>query len=72
MNPPNNFKNINPENWEVAAAQHADGIPAKRLGRPKEVALLVAFLLSGEAAFINGVTIPIDGGQGASQYSRKN
>jgi NAD(P)-dependent dehydrogenase (short-subunit alcohol dehydrogenase family) len=68
----NNFKNVNPENWGVAAAQHADGIPAKRLGKPKEVACLVAFLLSGEAAFINGVTIPIDGGQGASQYSRKN
>ena len=66
----NNFKHANPENWQTAADKHAERIPAKRLGRPEEVACLVAFLLSGEAAFINGVTIPIDGGQGASQYSR--
>jgi NAD(P)-dependent dehydrogenase (short-subunit alcohol dehydrogenase family) len=66
----NNFKNENSVDWEKSAAKHAQGIPAKRLGKPEEVANLVAFLLSGEAAFINGVTIPIDGGQGASQYSR--
>jgi NAD(P)-dependent dehydrogenase (short-subunit alcohol dehydrogenase family) len=65
-----NFKNKNKDDWEESAAKHAHGIPAKRLGKPEEVAHLVAFLLSGESAFINGVTIPIDGGQGASQYSR--
>jgi NAD(P)-dependent dehydrogenase (short-subunit alcohol dehydrogenase family) len=35
----------------------------KRFGKPEEVASLAAFLLSDEAAFINAVVIPIDGGQ---------
>lgn len=37
-------------------------IPARRLGKPEEIAALVAFLASERAAFINGTTIQIDGG----------
>ena len=37
-------------------------VPARRWGRPDEVANLVAFLASDEAAFINGVTVDINGG----------
>jgi 3-oxoacyl-[acyl-carrier protein] reductase len=37
-------------------------IPLSRLGRPEEVAHLVGFLLSEEAAYITGAVIPIDGG----------
>jgi NAD(P)-dependent dehydrogenase (short-subunit alcohol dehydrogenase family) len=40
-------------------------IPLARLGRPEDVAHLVAFLASDEAAFISGAAIPIDGGTAA-------
>lgn len=40
-------------------------IPLRRLGKPEEVANLVAFLASDEAAFITGTIIPIDGGTAA-------
>lgn len=37
-------------------------IPLRRPGQPAEIASVVAFLLSDEAAFINGAVIPVDGG----------
>jgi 3-oxoacyl-[acyl-carrier protein] reductase len=37
--------------------------PLGRLGKPEEIAALVAFLASDEAAFITGQTIVIDGGR---------
>jgi NAD(P)-dependent dehydrogenase (short-subunit alcohol dehydrogenase family) len=39
--------------------------PLGRLGRPEEVADVVAFLLSDRAAFVHGAIIPIDGGRSA-------
>ena len=38
-------------------------IPMGRLGKPDEVAGLVAYLASDEAAFLTGANIAINGGQ---------
>jgi acetoacetyl-CoA reductase len=38
-------------------------IPVGRLGRSEEIAMLVKFLLSEDAAFITGETVSINGGQ---------
>jgi 3-oxoacyl-[acyl-carrier protein] reductase len=36
--------------------------PVGRMATPQEVGYLVAFLMSDEAAYVNGAVIPIDGG----------
>ena len=36
--------------------------PYGRLGRPDEVARAVAYLASDDAAYVNGATLPVDGG----------
>ncbi|MDX6723273.1 MAG: 3-oxoacyl-[acyl-carrier protein] reductase [Solirubrobacteraceae bacterium] len=40
-------------------------VPAGRVGRPEEVAAAVAFLVSEDAAYVNGATLAVDGGLGA-------
>ena len=49
------------ESLEAAKALMTASIPAGRYGSPEEVAALVAFLSSDEAAFINGSVYTIDG-----------
>jgi 3-oxoacyl-[acyl-carrier protein] reductase len=47
---------------EDAYAEWERHIPAGRLGEPRELAALVAFLASTRAAYITGTSIPVDGG----------
>lgn len=44
--------------WETLSHRQ----PVGRIAKPEEIAGLVAFLLSDEAAYITGALIPIDGG----------
>jgi acetoacetyl-CoA reductase len=48
---------------EVLDSKIIPQIPIGRLGRPEEVAGLVAYLASEEAAFVTGANIAINGGQ---------
>jgi NAD(P)-dependent dehydrogenase (short-subunit alcohol dehydrogenase family) len=36
--------------------------PMKRFGQPEEIGGPVVFLVSPAASFVNGVTLPVDGG----------
>ena len=50
------------DNKEEMRAQLRARQPVGRLGRPEEIASLVRYLASDEAAFVNGALFPIDGG----------
>ncbi len=46
---------------EVLALQ-GRAVPLGRIGRPEELGAVVAFLASEQASYINGVSLPVDGG----------
>lgn len=48
---------------EMEALDH-DGCLMRRLGRPDEVAAVIAFLASSDASYLTATTVHVDGGQG--------
>lgn len=57
------FNQVNPEDPKAAEKEYASRNPTKRLGDPKDVGSLVAYLLSDENGYVSGQVIAIDGGE---------
>lgn len=53
---------------KMMAERTRRSVPLKRFGTPEEVAGLAYFLLSEDAAYINGEVVTIDGGQWLNQF----
>lgn len=52
-------------NWdgrEDELRRAADAYPLGRVGRPADIAAAVAYLASTDAAWVTGITLPVDGG----------
>ena len=47
---------------QVARDNYTRAVPAKRYGVPAEIAAVVGFLCSEQASYVNGQTVPVDGG----------
>jgi 3-oxoacyl-[acyl-carrier protein] reductase len=58
----------NAQTLEEAMAQRSKEIPLGRIGKPEELAALVAFLASPLAGYITGTTIQVDGGAIKAPY----
>lgn len=57
-----NFRNLVLGDADLDGKQYFEKVPMKRGGSPEEVANTCLFLCSGQADYINGTTIEIDGG----------
>jgi 3-oxoacyl-[acyl-carrier protein] reductase len=48
---------------EIIEKEMIESIPARRFGVASEIATVAAFLASPAASYVNGVSIPVDGGK---------
>jgi 3-oxoacyl-[acyl-carrier protein] reductase len=51
------------DSYEAGLAAWAEDIPLDRIGAPAELGDVVAFLSSERASFVNGASVPVDGGR---------
>ncbi|MFB6120056.1 MAG: SDR family oxidoreductase [Halobacteriaceae archaeon] len=51
------------EDYEAGLADKAASVPLDRVGDPRELGDVVAFLASERASFVTGTAIPVDGGR---------
>jgi 3-oxoacyl-[acyl-carrier protein] reductase len=62
----NNKSNKTGVSLDEVEKEMLEEIPAKRFGKPEEIAAMVAFLASPAAGYVNGTSIPVDGGRTGS------
>ncbi|ELZ90235.1 SDR family oxidoreductase [Haloferax sulfurifontis] len=51
------------DTYEEGLSSWSDGIPLGRVGDPRELGDVVAFLASDRASFVTGACVPVDGGR---------
>lgn len=54
------------DSYEGGLDAKGDSNPLDRIGNPMELGDVVAYLSSERSSFLNGIAIPVDGGQGAA------
>jgi NAD(P)-dependent dehydrogenase (short-subunit alcohol dehydrogenase family) len=64
MTPIRDRAGLRSEDLEERMGQVRAAVPLSRLGKPEEVASVVAFLASSDASYITGEEIHVDGGMG--------
>ncbi len=53
---------VAPENLSAVRAQVEKEVPLGRVAEPREIATVIAFLLSDDASFVTGSSVVVDGG----------
>lgn len=53
---------------EEATERTLKSVPLGRVGQPEEIAGLARFILSDEAAYMNGEVVTLDGGQWLNKF----